>query len=58
MDIAKKDAVGSSAGLAVIKGQRYDILKKRWVFKGLNGWVEVIFVWKVDAFQYSPFGVE
>lgn len=58
MDIAKKDAIGSSCLLTVVKGQRYDILEKSRIFKRLHGWVEVIFIRKVDAFQDSPFRVE
>lgn len=56
--VAVKDAVGPGCCLAVVKGQGYDAPEKSWIFKWLDGWIEVTFIWKVNAFQYGPLRVE
>lgn len=45
MDVAEEDAIGPSTGfLAVIKGQRYDVLEVCGPLEGLDGRVEVALV--------------
>lgn len=58
MGVAVKDAVGPGRCLAVVKGQGDGALKKSRIFKRLDGWIEVTFIRKVNAFQYGPLGVE
>lgn len=58
MDVTEKDAVCPCCLLTVVKGQGYDILEKSRVFKRLDRWIEVILIWKVDAFQYGPLRIE
>lgn len=58
MDVTKKDAVCPGCVLTKVKSQSYDIPEKSRVFEGLDGGVQVTFIRKVDAFQYSPFRVK
>lgn len=58
MDVTEKNAIGPSCILIIVKGQRYDVLEISRIFIRLDRWVQVILIWKMDAFQYGPFRVE
>ena len=58
MDVAVEDAVAARRGLAVVEGQRDDVLEEGGLLEGLHGGVEVALVREVDTLEDGPLGVE